>query len=85
MLGIFAFISGVFGLLLAKMAIGMKLVGIYILMTVTGLVLFLCGTYVFGFSSIQAAIGSIAFTLVFLVSLIGHKKKAKEKENNEKL
>ena len=48
---------------------------IYILMTVVGLILFLFGTYVFNAPSISAAIGSIAFTLIFIVTYLGDKKR----------
>lgn len=85
MLGIYMFINAVCGLLFARLATNMNLVGTYILMTAAGLVLFIFGVYVFGVASTQAAIGSIAFTLVFLVSLLARKKKAKEKQRENEI
>lgn len=74
MTALFIFICAFFGIILAKIAVNMRFLPLYILLTFVGLSLFLCGTYIFSIASIQAAIGSIAFTLVFMVTLIGHKK-----------
>uniref|UniRef100_A0A2A4ZB41 Uncharacterized protein n=1 Tax=OCS116 cluster bacterium TaxID=2030921 RepID=A0A2A4ZB41_9PROT len=74
MIPLFIFICAIFGILLAKFVKNMKFIPIYILMTVIGLILFLFGVYVFNAPSISAAIGSIAFTLVFIVTYLGGKK-----------
>ncbi|PCI87450.1 MAG: hypothetical protein COB24_06215 [Hyphomicrobiales bacterium] len=75
MIPLFIFICAIFGILLAKFVKNMNFTLIYILLTATGLILFLFGIYVFSAPSISAAIGSIAFTLVFMVTYLGGKKR----------
>lgn len=75
MIPLFVFICAIFGILLAKFVKDMNFTLIYVLMTVTGIILFLFGIYVFSAPSISAAIGSIAFTLVFMVTYLGGKKR----------
>lgn len=72
---IFILICVFFGIIFAKAAKNMGMVGVYILLTCTGLALFLCGVYIFNIASMLAAAGSIAFTIVFLYFYLSDKKK----------